>query len=109
MTQREKDQAFEAPHVWGPERRGWHFDKTVSIGNLIAMTPLVVVVVASWATMDSRIGQLERQRLEDIARSERQRMEDMAREAQARQELLHRVSTVDQKLDRVIERLPLRP
>lgn len=96
----------EAPHIWGPERRGWHIEKNLNMGNLIAVIPVLVLMVASWATMGARIDQLERQRNEDIARMERQRAEDAEREKESRKEVLRQIEVVGAKLDRLIERLP---
>lgn len=76
------------------------------MGNLIAVIPVLVLMVASWATMGARIDQLERQRNEDIARMERQRAEDAEREKESRKEVLRQIEVVGAKLDRLIERLP---
>jgi len=92
------------PTEWSDGHRGWHFDKTISIGNLIAVTPLLLAMVASWVSMQHRLDYLEQQRREDVARYEKQRAEDHQHTMQARQEVVIRIDGVDKKLDRLIER-----
>lgn len=64
--------AVDVPTARGPERRGWHIDKTISVSDLISMV-LIVVPALWWAgTVESRFAVTA----ERAANGERQRVED---------------------------------
>lgn len=94
----------EAPREYGPDRREWHIERTINLSEVFGALCLLASVVWLGGRLEERIGQLERTRLEDVSRYERQRSEDLQRQAREREEILTRLSTIDNKLDRALER-----
>lgn len=64
--------SMDVPTQRGPERRGWHIDRTVSVGEIVTALAVVTSIALYGAKLearqdvaDNRITMLERQRAED--------------------------------------------
>ncbi len=89
----------EAPTQWGPDKRSWHLDKTISVGHLVS-TVVIAVSVFSWAmTLDKRV---EQNSLAIIHLKEQQAAE-AKRIEQLRSEIKQDLRDINSKLDRLIE------
>lgn len=95
----------EAPREWGPERRGWHIDKTISVSDLISMV-LIVVPAIWWAgTVESRFAIVTEWRSSASA----QRAEDRAATDRALNDLQSQLRTMDarmaDRLDKIADKI----
>ncbi|WP_245921263.1 hypothetical protein [Bowmanella denitrificans] len=96
----EPEMKAEVPQKWGQERRGWHLDKTISVGHLLS-TVIIAIPVFTWvATVDKRIEQnaLAISYLVKEVNETKQRSEAL------RIELKGDLAVISGKLDRLIER-----
>ncbi|MDX1538839.1 hypothetical protein [Arsukibacterium sp.] len=89
----------EVPTKWGPDKRSWHLDKTISVGHLVS-TLIIAVSVFGWAvTLDKRV---EQNALAIIHLKEQQHAEQK-RVEQLRSEIKQDLRDINHKLDRLIE------
>jgi hypothetical protein len=98
----------DVPTSRGPERRGWHIDKTISVSDLISMV-LVVVPAIWWAgTVESRFAVADEWRATTAA----QRAEDRATTDRTLTDLQNQLRTMDarmaDKLDRIFDKVGAR-
>lgn len=104
------DMGLEVPSGWRKdERRGWHFDKTLSIPTLLAIIPLVTTLVVWGSKVESRMAIYE----ERSANFERQRAEDRAatetKIVDVQQQLRAMDIRISDKLDRISEKVGALP
>jgi chaperonin cofactor prefoldin len=89
----------EVPTQWGPDKRSWHLDKTISVGHLVS-TLVIAISVFSWAvTLDKRVEQnsIAIVHLKEQQANEQKRLQEL------RQEIKQDLRDINQKLDRLIE------
>lgn len=90
----------QVPTQWGDEKRHWHLDKTVSIAHILS-TIVIAGSVFAWAmALEKRVDR-NAQAIEFLLiqqKDERHRMETM------RIEIRQDFNSVNQKLDRLIEK-----
>lgn len=89
----------EVPTQWGPDKRSWHLDKTISVGHLVS-TLVIAISVFSWAvTLDKRVEQnsIAIVHLKEQQANEQKRLQEL------RHEIKQDLRDINQKLDRLIE------
>lgn len=89
----------EVPTQWGPDKRSWHLDKTISVGHLVS-TLVIAISVFSWAvTLDKRVEQnsIAIVHLKEQQANEQKRLQEL------RQEIKQDLRDINHKLDRLIE------
>lgn len=89
----------EVPTQWGPDKRSWHLDKTISVGHLVS-TLVIAISIFSWAvTLDKRVEQnsIAIVHLKEQQANEQKRLQEL------RQEIKQDLRDINQKLDRLIE------
>ena len=101
MSDRQGDKMkAEVPTQWGNEKRHWHLDKTVSITHIIS-TLAIAGSVFLWATALEKKVDRNAQAIEFLLiqqQNERDKLETM------RGEIRQDFNSVNNKLDRIIER-----
>lgn len=101
---------LEVPDHYGPERRGFHIDRTIGISDFLTAIPMIIAIVvfglgiqARIETGEYRMRSMEERAAEDRRTAERQRAEDLARQERERSELLMRLQDVSTKVDKLLE------
>lgn len=84
----------------GPERRGWHVKKEISVGDLIAFASAACAVLYAYFTLDKRITLLEQAAVVQNATDVRQDSDFLRYQARIDESLRE----MNRKLDRLIER-----
>lgn len=78
----------------------WKIDKTVSVGDLVAIGTALLAIVYAYSTLDKRMTVIEEKIVAQAARDSRQ--EDDALRYQSRFDAA--LTVINTKLDRLIER-----
>lgn len=93
------DMKLEVPTQWGEDKRGWHLDKTISVGHIIS-TLVIAVSVFTWvSSVDRRVDQNSL----SIKFVKEQQQQSSARIEALRLEIKQDLNSINDKLDRLIE------
>lgn len=95
---------MDVPHGRGPERRGWHIDKTISVSDLVQIAVLAIPAFIWGSTVESRLAVSDDWR----ASVERQRSEDRAANDRAMTEVKDQLRRIDDKLEKIGDRVGAR-
>ena len=114
-----KDIKPEVPNSWGEDRRGFHIDKTISVGHLLS-TIVVVVAGFTWVSkieqgvngnamqdkyLEKQITQYKRELDSERAQRKSDKQDIEKRLEAFRQELKDDNRAINNKLDRIAEKL----
>lgn len=90
----------EGYHGEDRRNRKWHLEPTVSVGHILTTIALIGTIVAAWFDLDHRVTLNEANSIH--LRELIQITEDRAEKDRA--ELKRAIESIDQKLDRLIEK-----
>lgn len=94
------DMKTEVPIQWGPEKRHWHLDKTVSITHIISTLAIAGSVFVWASTLEQKV----ERNSQTIAFIMEQQKEERIKLETMRIELRQDFKSVNDKLDRIIEK-----
>lgn len=100
-----EEMASEHPDYHGINRRThWHISKEVTWGHILTTITLLLTVAALWGDLDDRVDMntIERQHNRELIEAYRTDM------ATARDEIREEFRSINDKLDRLIERVLIR-
>ncbi|GGA80694.1 hypothetical protein GCM10011369_23300 [Neiella marina] len=94
------DMNMQVPREWGPERRSWHLDKTISLSHIISTIAVIASVFVYVSRLEYRAN-LNAQEIEHLKNEVQQqaRMDEIRRN-----EFRHDLKAISDKLDRLIEK-----
>lgn len=102
----------EVPTSWGSERRGWHIDKTLSAGDLLAIATILITIgipLIVWGvTVETRfasLATLERRIETEKNARDAQRFEDRQASQQSIAEVKTRLDRIDDKIEKIAEKV----
>jgi hypothetical protein len=84
----------------GTNRRGWHVNKEVSVGDLVALLLAIAAVILAYSQLDKRVTVLETVPSAQASTDARQDLEARA----LKNEIGARLDRMEDKIDRLIER-----
>lgn len=99
------EMATEQPHYEGINRRThWHISKEVTWGHILTTITLLLTVAALWGDLDDRVDMntIERQHNRELIEAYK------ADSNAARDEIREEFRSINDKLDRLIERVLIR-
>jgi len=84
------------------QRKEWHLEKTVSVSHIITTVAALVAIATAWGNLNTRLSLVE-QSIANVAQA------DLRKDIETREfkvEIRGSVQVINDKLDRLIERLP---
>ncbi len=91
----------DVPNTRGPNRRGWHIDKTISISDLVAVVMIAVPAFIWASTTESRIAVMG----EKIAVMQQQRSEDVQANTLKLSDLQLQLRSMDSRVTDRLEKI----